>query len=213
MNTGFADRSEAGRKLAEKLKKYRDRDVVVYALPRGGVVVGAEIAKRLHAPLDLIIVRKVGHPYNPEYALCALSENTHMVCNEEELAEVDKKWFEVQVQNERREAKRRREVYLEGRKPIAAKGKIAIIVDDGVATGLTMFVAILEIKHQNPKRIVVAVPVAPADTADQIKSKVDEFVALEIPEIFLGAIGAYYKFFPQVSDEEVIKLMQPSKMS
>lgn len=204
----FKDRSEAGEELATKLEKYQNQDVVVYALPRGGVVLGVEIAKKLHAPLDLVITRKIGHPLNPEYALCATSENAHMVCNEEEVAGIDKKWFEAEVQKERQEAKRRREAYFKGRKPIPAKGKIAIIVDDGVATGLTMFTAILEIKHQETKKVVVAVPVAPKETADQIKSKVDEFVALEIPEVFLGAIGSYYQSFPQVSDEEVIKLMR-----
>ncbi|RJP47328.1 MAG: phosphoribosyltransferase [Armatimonadetes bacterium] len=202
----FKNRQETGEKLAEKLEKYQGQDVVVYALPRGGVVLGAEIARKLHAPLDLIIVRKIGHPLNPEYALCATSENAHMVCNEEELAGVDQEWFKKEVEKERQEAKRRREAYLKGRKPVPAKGKIAIIIDDGVATGLTMFTAIIEIKHQKPKKVIVAVPVAPKETADQIESKVDEFVSLEIPEIFLGAIGAYYEYFPQVSDEEVINL-------
>lgn len=204
----FENREEAGKKLVEKLEKYKGQDVVVYALPRGGVVLGVEIAKRLQAPLDLLIIRKIGHPFNPEYALCATSENAHMVCNEEELAVIDKQWFKNEVAKERQEAKRRREVYLKGRKPIPAKGKIAIIVDDGVATGLTMFTAILEIKHQETKKVVVAVPVAPPETADQVKSKVDEFVALEVPEIFLGAIGSYYESFPQVTDEEVIRLMK-----
>lgn len=204
----FKDRVEAGKKLADVLMKYIGRDVVVYALPRGGVVLGVEIAKKLHAPLDLIIVRKIGHPENPEYALCAMGENAHMVCNEEELAEVDKGWFENEATKAHEEARRRREVYLKERKQISAKGKTAIIVDDGVATGLTMFVAILEIKHQEPNMIVVAVAVAPKETADQIRSKVDEFVALEVPEIFLGAIGSYYQSFLQVSDEEVIELMK-----
>lgn len=204
----FLDRGDAGKKLAEKLKKYQGEDVVVYALPRGGVVIGVEVAKKLHAPLDLVIVRKIGHPANPEYALCAVAENAHMVCNEEELSGIDQEWLKNEVQKERQEAKRRREVYLKGRRPIPAKGKIAIIVDDGVATGLTMFTAILEIKHQGTKKVVAAVPVAPPETADQIKSKVDEFVALEIPKVFLGAVGSYYRSFPQVTDEEVIKLIK-----
>lgn len=211
----FKNREEAGKKLAEKLEKYKQsfsankgKDVVIYALPRGGVVLGVEIAKKLQAPLDLLIIRKIGHPFNPEYALCATSENAHMVCNEEELAGVDKEWFQNEAAKERQEAKRRREVYLARRKLIPAKGKTAIIVDDGVATGLTIFAAILEIKHQETKKVVVAVPVAPPETADQIKSKVDEFVALEVPEVFLGAIGSYYEYFPQVTDEEVIRLMK-----
>ncbi len=193
--------------LAEKLKKYQGPKTVVYALPRGGVVLAAEIARKLNTPPDLISIRKIGHPENPEYALCATSENSRIVCNEKDLKEVDKEWFKKELEKGIQEAKRRRKVYLQGKNPISAQGKIAIIVDDGIATGLTMQAAIKEIKDQYPQKIIVAVPVVPKDTAEKIKQEVDELVALEIPEFFQGSVGAYYQSFPQITDQEVIELM------
>ena len=204
----FTDRQEAGKKLAEKLEKYKGRDTIIYALPRGGVVVGAEIAKILHCPLDLIIVRKVGHPYQPEYAVCAVAENSHLICNEEEVARIDQQWLKKEIEKERQEAVRRHQVYLSGLKLPAVKGKVAVLVDDGIATGLTMETAIQELRHGQPQKLVVAVPVAPKETVDKLSSEVDEVVGLSINEYFLGAIGAYYEYFPQVSDEEVIQIMK-----
>ncbi len=202
----FENRADAGKKLADALENYKSKDAVVYALPRGGVVLGYEVAKKLGAPLDLVITRKIGHPSQPEYAVCAVAEDGHMICNEDERAALDKKWFESEVEKERKEARRRREKYLSGRKPVSCRGKTAIIVDDGIATGLTMFLAVDEVKHENPKEIVIAVPVVPKDTAEKIKKKA-KLVALDIPEIYRGAVGAYYDNFPQVSDEEVIELL------
>ena len=204
----FRDRVDAGRRLAEALKKYRDQDGIVYALPRGGVVLGAEIARALRLPLDLIIPRKIGHPMSPEYAICAVVEEGEMVCNEWEVARVDPQWFKRVVAAEREEARRRRALYLKGRPRLPVEGKTAIIVDDGIATGLTMEAAIRDIKSKNPARVVVAVPVAPRDTAERLGREVDEIVALDIPEYYLGAVGAYYDDFPQVSDEEVVALMR-----
>lgn len=195
--------------LAQALDKYKDRDVIIYALPRGGAVVAAEVAKALHKPLDLIIIRKIGHPYNPEYALCAISINGHLVCNEVELAQVDKGWFQGELEKQKIRAKEQYRLYLKGKRPTSAKGKTAIIVDDGIATGLTMKAAIKEIEHQNPKQVIVAVPVIPKDIAGEIKSEVNNLIVLETPEEFVGSVGAYYDYFPQVSDEEVIKLLQP----
>ncbi len=203
----FKDRVDAGKQLAEKLEKYRDKEAVIYALPRGGVVLGYEIAKRLKAPLDLVITRKIGHPNNPEYAICAIAEDGHMICNEEERSRIENIWFDEKVKNEQEEAKRRRELYLQG-KSENAKGKIAIIIDDGVATGLTLRLAIKELKHKQPKRIVVAVPVAPREIASELEKEVDEFIALDIPRFYLGAVGAYYGDFIQVTDEEVIGLLK-----
>ena len=204
----FRDRTEAGRLLAELLRHYEGKEVVVYALPRGGVVLGFEIAKRLQAPLDLVITRKIGHPFNPEYAICAVAEDCHLVCNEAERAGVDPEWFRKEVEKEKEEAKRRREAYLGKRETPAARGKTAIIVDDGIATGLTLKLAIQELKHKEPVKIVVAVPVAPRDVAEEIRKEVDEFVALDIPTAYLGAVGAYYDYFPQVSDEEVVEMLE-----
>ncbi len=204
----FRDRVDAGRRLAALLEKYKDQNVVVYALPRGGVPVGKEIARKLHCPLDLVIIRKIGHPWNPEYALGAVAEDGLLVVNEEELARVDREWFEAEKARQMAEARRRRELYLKGKEPVPATGKIAILVDDGIATGSTMLVAVKKIRRENPEKIVVAVAVSPKDTARRFAQEVDEFVAVTIPEVFWGAIGYYYDDFSQVSDEEVIALLK-----
>jgi putative phosphoribosyl transferase len=207
-NVRFRDRTDAGQKLAGLLGKYKNQNAVVYALPRGGVPVGQEIARALHCPLDLIIIRKIGHPGNPEYALGAVAEDGLLVVNEEDLAKVDPEWFEAEKQRQIKEAKRRRKLYLQGKEPIPAKGKIALIVDDGIATGSTMLVAIKKVKREKPAKIVVAVAVSPKETAQRFAREVEEFVAVAIPEIFWGAIGYYYDDFSQVSDEEVMAILK-----
>lgn len=204
----FRDRIDAGRRLAALLAKYRGQDAVVYALPRGGVPVAKVIAEALNCPLDLIIIRKIGHPGNPEYALGAVTEDGLLVVNEEDLARVDQEWFRAEMQRQIQEAKRRRELYLQGKKPITAAGKIAILVDDGIATGSTMLAAIKKVKKQNPGKTVVAVAVSPKETAEIFAAEVDEFVAVTIPDIFWGAIGYYYDDFSQVSDAEVMDLLK-----
>lgn len=206
----FKNRQEAGKLLAKKLKKYKGKDVVVYALPRGGVVTAVEIAKYLDAPLDLIITRKIGHPYNPEYAIAAIAENGDFIGSARELEVVDKEWLRKEIEHQKLEAKRRREKYLAGRKEITAEGKIAILVDDGVATGLTMRAGIRELLHHHPKKIVVAVPVIPSNTAEIIKKEAGDLVALNIPSDsdFLGSVGAYYEDFSPVEDEEVITILK-----
>jgi len=203
----FKNRVEAGERLAGILEKYRGSDAVVLALPRGGVVLARVVAKALDLPLGIVVVRKIGHPYNPEFAIAAISESGQIVKNEEQVKNIDQKWFQEEQIRQLNEAKRRREKYWGGQKPIDIKGKTVIIVDDGLATGLTMMAAIAEVKAQNPQKIVIAVPVSPVDTANKIESMVDEFVAIIIPELFIGAIGSYYEEFTQVSDEEVIELI------
>lgn len=205
----FKNREDAGKQLSQLLQKYKNQNVVVYALPRGGVVLGAEIAKALNAPLDLIFAHKIGHPYQPEYAIAAVSEHGQMVGNRSEIRSVDKNWFEREKEKQMREIKRRRVEYLKGKKGISPENKIAIIVDDGIATGLTMQAAILDLKENNASKIIVAVPMSPRSTAEYIRSMVDEFVGIEVPQDygFLGAIGAYYEYFPQVEDDEVIDLL------
>jgi len=200
----FKDRQDAGRQLGKLLAKYKNKDVVVYAIPRGGVVLGAEVAKMLNAPLDLILAHKIPHPLQPEYAIAAVSESGHLVGSLTE----GKAWIESEKERQMQEIKRKRRMYLKDKKEIPLKGKIAIIVDDGLATGLTMRVGILELKDKLPKKIVVAVPVAPRDTADLVTSMVDEFVALDIPDDFMGSVGAHYLHFEQVEDEEVISLLE-----
>ncbi|HEX4997237.1 MAG TPA: phosphoribosyltransferase family protein [Terriglobia bacterium] len=208
----FRNRWDAGVQLGEALSRYRGQDVVVYALPRGGVVVGVEVARLLDAPLDLIIARKVGHPAQPEYAIGAVDADGHRVINESEAGAVDPQWFDREVDAERREAERRRDLYLGGRRPIPATGRVAIIVDDGLATGLTMQVAIKRVRAEKPRRLVVAVPVAPAESVATLESQADEVVALYTPDPFF-AIGRFYDDFQQVSDAEVVGLLnvRPSR--
>jgi predicted phosphoribosyltransferase len=137
-----------------------------------------------------------------------VSENGDMVCDEWEVAQIDQQWFQEKVKTERQESRRRHERYLGGRAPLPAAGKTVILVDDGIATGLTMRAAIRDAKHRRPARIVVAIPVTPKDTAAILRQEVDDLVALDIPEFYLGAVGAYYDEFPQITDEEVIELLQ-----
>jgi len=203
----FKDRQDAGRQLARALREYSDGDSVIYALPRGGVVLGSEIANTLHIPLDLVITRKIGHPSNPEYAICAVSEDGELVCNEVEKAFVNKDWLKNAVAKEVKEAARRGEVYLRGIKHIPATNITAIVVDDGVATGLTIKAALQSLRKEKPKKLMVAIPVAPHDTLNELRGSADEVVVLEDAKDYLGAVGAYYAYFPQVTDEEVIKLL------
>ncbi len=172
-------------------------------------MLGAQIARALGMPLDLVIPRKIGHPLSPEYGIAAVTESGELVTNPWEVSQVDSAWFKRAVARERAEAERRRARYLGGRAPLPLEGKIAILVDDGVATGLTLEAAIRDVRRRRPARLVAAVPVAPADTAERLRAQVDDFVALDVPELYLGAVGAYYDHFPQVSDEEVIALLAP----
>lgn len=202
----FRDREAAGQQLAGSLAKYRGKDVVVYALPRGGVVLGAEVAKDLHAPLDLLIARKVGHPLSSEYAIGAVTEMGEPVWNKWEASEQSASWREEQVRLAKREAYRRRIKYQGDQPTTEVKGKVAIVVDDGVATGLTLIAALKDLTKRHPKKIVVAVPVATAELSPEILDCTDELVVLYVPS-HLGSIGAYYENFDQVSDEEVRQLM------
>lgn len=206
----FLDRRDAGRQLGKTLAKYRGKDTVVYALPRGGVVVGYEVAKALQAPLDLVITRKIGHPQNPEYAVCAVTEDGELMCDEFEKAALGKRWLKQKVEQERNEAMRRRKVYLDDKKRISAKNKRAIVVDDGIATGLTIRAALQSLKKEKPKKLIVAVPVAPCGTVAILQKEVDAVFVLEDAKNYLGAVGAYYDNFSQVNDDEVIKLVQQS---
>ena len=207
----FKDREEAGRMLADALHEYEGTDTVVYALPRGGVVLGAEVASKLQAPLDVVVPRKVGHPEQPEYGVCAVTEDGHLVCSKQEISRLDPTWLTTEVQKQQAEAKRRITEYMKDMEAAEVEGKTAVIVDDGVATGLTMLAAIEEIKDRGPSKVVLAAPVIPSDVADRLKRYVDELVALDIPAIYLGAVGAYYDKFDQVEDKEVTKLLHKRK--
>lgn len=205
----FTDRAQAGKLLAEKLAPYKDKDVIVYALPRGVVVTAFELAKFLDAPLDLIITRKIGHPHSPEYAVGAIAENGHSVFNKEEIVSIDKDYIKNESEKQQDEAKRRREVYLKGSPPVSCKGKTAIVVDDGIATGLTMKAAVAELKiHYAPKELVVAVPVVPTGTVLELENMGAHVVAVKEEKTFLGAIGSYYQDFSPVEDREVIRILK-----
>ena len=208
----FRDRVDAGRRLAEALSEYKDQPVVVFALPRGGVVLGAEVARFLDAPLDLIVVRKIGHPNAPEYAIGAVAEDGYVLSNPDETKFIDPTWLNDAASAEWREAQRRRRLFVGARQRISAKDKIAILVDDGLATGLTMEAAIHEVRKRGPRSLVVAVPVAASETAAKIKRHVDDLIVLQIPPL-LQAIGAFYEDFAQVTDEEVISQMQSFSQS
>ena len=203
----FKDRQDAGVQLAKKLSSYRGQDAVILALPRGGVVIGYEVAKALKLPLDIIVVRKVGYPGDPEYAICAVDEKGTLLCDQE-ADTIDRQWLQKEIERQRQEALRRLGAYRGNRKPIGVAGKIAIVVDDGIATGLTMRLAVRALAAQHPKKIIIAVPVAPELQRTLMREGADEVIVLEPPEEFWGAVGAHYESFEQVTDSEVISLLR-----
>lgn len=204
------NRHEAGILLAQKLQRYKNTNAIVLALPRGGVVVGRAIADALSLPIDIITTRKIGHPSNPEYAIGAVDATGISVWNEIEIASLDKQWVKEEVRRQKEEAGRRNKTYRKGKKGINISAKAVIIVDDGIATGFTMRLAIKAVKKENPEKIVVAVPVAPSESIDEIRNEgADEIILLEPSEEFMGAVGAHYQEFEQVEDEEVINLLNP----
>lgn len=206
----LADREEAGAYLARALSARRFTDPVVYALPRGGVPVARPIAEALKAPLDVLMVRKIGVPWQPELAAASVvdGEQADIVMNEPvmQAAKLDAKKIKELAQPELKEIERRREIYLPGRKPVRAEGRTAILVDDGIATGTSMKAAILAVKKRKPAEIIVAVPVAAPDTLRAIGRLVDDTIVLAAPERF-GSVGNFYKDFHQLTDEEVVGLL------
>ncbi len=209
----FANRKTAGRLLAEKLEKYREENAIIYALPRGGVILAAEIARHIGASLDLVISRKIGHPSQPEYAIAAIAEDGQMVANQQELSEVNPDWLKKEIETQKKEAERRRKFYMKNKPRQSADSRTAIIVDDGIATGFTMKAAMLQLKKDKPNKIVVAIPVTPRSTAEALKKEADEVIALDIPSDYnyLGAVGAYYDEFYQITDKQVIDILQSFK--
>jgi putative phosphoribosyl transferase len=206
----FVDRTEAGRKLAKALARYKSQQPLVLALPRGGVPVAAEVAGALDAPLDLILVRKIGVPYQPELAMGAVVDGAEPVTvrNEEviRLAGVSEPEFNTIRDQQLAEIERRRKVYLGDRPHTPLAGRCIIVIDDGIATGATTRAALRATRLRKPSRLVLAVPVAPTDTLEKLRDEADEVVCLEDYENF-GAIGLFYSDFRQTSDEEVIELL------
>jgi putative phosphoribosyl transferase len=206
----FADRGDAGRRLADKLAHLKDRQPIVLALPRGGVAVGFEIARALDAPLDLVLVRKIGVPWQPELALGAVTDGARPeIFIDRHLAtslDIPDSYIEEETARQLDEIERRRKSYCEGRPALEVAGRTAIVVDDGIATGATMRVALQALRSRGAARLVLAVPVAPPDTLAALRQGADEAVCLETP-IGLGAIGFYYRDFHQMSDAEVTDLL------
>lgn len=206
----FRDRMEAGQKLAAELAGLGLRNPVVLALPRGGVPVAAEIARTLKAPLDLLIVRKVGAPGNPELAVAAMVDGDppDLVLNREivEAYGLDDAELRTLANRERPELERRRHVYRAGRPPVPVADRTVILVDDGAATGTTMKVAVRALKRRSPREIVIALPVAPPATLEELGQEADRIVCLSRPARFL-ALGYHYRDFPQLTDDEMIAML------
>lgn len=208
----YKDRQDAGKQLAEKLKKYTKEHPIVIGLPRGGVVLGYEIAKALKARLDVIVPRKIGAPYNPEFGIGTIAPNLTVMLNTEMIKKLKINEDEIKkiIKKETAEMKRRTKLYRKNLPEFDLVNRTVIIVDDGIATGASIQAAVLSIKLLNPKKIILAVPVCPSDSAEKFGQHVDEFICLsEIPDFY--AVGAYYNNFEQVTDEEVINLIQKSK--
>lgn len=199
----FQDRQEAGEFLAEKLVSYRGRDAIVIGLPRGGVVVAAQVAKALGLPLDIIVARKIGAPSNPELAVGAITEEGAAFYG------VAPEFIQQEIEQAKKEAKRRVALYRGDRPTLSLKEKIVILVDDGIATGFTMKAAVASVKMKKAKKVVVAVPVGPKETIKQLQKEVDEVIVVLVPPNF-HAVGEFYLNFDQVSDEKVRSLYSGS---
>ena len=206
----FLNRAAAGRELATHLRQYRNRhDVVVLGLPRGGVPVAYEVAKYLKAPLDVVIVRKLGAPNQPEYALGAIASGGVVVTNEGALHWADDPTLDATIAAERDELARRELAYRPGQPILAIRSRIAILVDDGAATGTSMLAAIQAVRELGAGKIVIALPVASIDARDLLREAADEVVCLNTPASFMS-VGSWYANFDQTTDKEVIGLLRNS---
>ena len=209
----FKDREDAGRRLAERLVRYREEDPVVLALPRGGVPVAYEVSRALRAPLDVFLSRKLGAPGREEFGIGAVAQGGVLVLNERavETLKVPEEYIERTAKEETEEIERRlRLLRGEGRHDPEVRGRTAILVDDGIATGVTAWAAIEALRQRNPRRLVLAVPVCAKQTAETFRSEVDELVCLEAPSDLM-AVGLWYQHFEQTSDEEVVELLERAR--
>ena len=205
----FKNRKQAGILLGEKLKYLTDKNPVVLAIPRGGVIIGREIALKLNAEIDLIITKKIGAPDNPEFAIGAVSENGAVYLNEDLISRsgISQKYIEEEIKRQSENLRERGELFSKYRKRITVRRKLVIITDDGIATGATMVSAINCIKMQEPQSIFIALPVGPPETIDFLSGMVNCVVCLLTPEIFM-AVGEFYDDFDQIDDSEVIEILK-----
>jgi len=205
----FQNRTQAGRLLAEKLKHLKGEETIVLVIPRGGVVVGAEIAKALSCPLDIIVTKKIGAPGNPELAIGAVGPEMIKVIDES-LARrtgADEEYIEREIKKLSNEVIKKEKRLRSEKKPLEISGKTVILTDDGIATGATTQAALEYIKTKQPKKLILAIPVAPLESVEKLKPLVDEFIYLSTPALF-WAVGQFYQEFEQVEDEEVIKILR-----
>lgn len=200
----FHDRTHAAYLLAEELKKYAEANAIVLAIPRGGVPLGYVLAHQLSLPLEIIMVKKIGHPFNPEYAIGSVSLTDVIITDSREASE---EYINQEVVNIRKAMKEKYSLFMDGKKPAELQGKIAILVDDGLATGNTMLACIEQVRKSKPQKIVVAVPVASEHAFSLIQNKVEEFTCLYTSADFY-AVGQFYEKFDQVSDDIVIDLIK-----
>lgn len=205
---GFRDRSAAGRRLAEALAHLEGEDVVVLGIPRGGVEVAAEVAAARGWPLDIVVPRKIGAPGNPELGLGAIAPGVR-VLDERMLRtlNVPERYLEEEIAAQEEEIRRRTEAYRGGRPPVSVAGKVAVVVDDGVATGGTAVAAVRWARAAGASRVILAVPVAPREAVVRLSKEADEVVVVATPEPFF-AVGQWYGRFPQTSDREVVELLE-----
>lgn len=208
----FKDRIEAGKKLAEKLQEYKDKNVLILGIPRGGVVVANELAKSLRGELDVIVTKKIGAPGNPEFAIGAVDSKGHLILNEdiayalEDLRDyLDKEKEKITAKVKEYEKKFRGE-----KPPLKIRDRVVIITDDGVATGSTLLTAIEFVKEESPKEIIVVIPVGPLETLEKLKEDVDKLVFLHAPRFFMS-VGQFYENFEQTTDEEVTEILERSR--
>lgn len=210
----FMDRADAGRQLAEQLAHLKGENPLVLALPRGGVPVGFEVAKALDAPLDVLLVRKIGAPGHEEYGIGAVCDGPEpvVVLNEAAIAllAVPKSYVEAQRTRQLAEIARRRSLWLDGRPPVEIAGRTVILVDDGIATGGTMRAGLRAVRRRGPRRLVLAVPVAAPDSLEALSPEVDEIVCLGAPDWF-PAVGAFYAEFHQLTDDEVAEPLRQAE--
>lgn len=204
----FRDRNEAARRLAERLLAYKGRNPLVLAIPRGAVPMGRIIAKELGGEVDVVLVRKLRAPYNPEFAVGSIDESGWTyIADYAAQAGATPEYLETEKQTQLETMRSRRAQYTPIRPPVDPAGRIVIVIDDGLATGATMISALHALKAKQPEKLICAVPVAPPDTLEKVASYADEVVCLETPEWF-QAVGQFYMDFPQVEDEEVIEILR-----
>lgn len=200
------NRTDAAMQLAEKLQKYRNMNGVVLAIPRGGVPIAYIIAQTLNMPMDIILSKKIGHPFNKEYAIGAVSLQGEIINRN---LPISHEYINEEIQKIRKSLQDKYHSYMGNRKPVDIHNKVVIIVDDGIATGNTLMSTIDLVKSSKPKKIIVAVPVGPLHSIERIEEEVDEVECLDIPSNFVG-VGQFYEEFEEVSDETVIRLLNKS---